>query len=201
MAKNYASPAGKAVWPKISKPETKFNPEGTYETKLRLDAEEGGKFLQHIQQIHEEHHDLEQKKQGKTVKKHPLSITHVEEDGAPTGEIEFKFTLKAQAGKPGAKWAQRPVIFDSRGGMIKPDDISIGSGSTIKVGYDINPWFSPALGAGITLLLKSVQVIDLKEFGGSDFDSFGFGKVDGFISEHKEDTASDDPAPQHDSDF
>ena len=193
------SPPGEAVWPKLSKPETKFNPEGVYETKLRLDAVEGGKF----NQVLEEHHaDWLQKcseERGRSVKAAPLPVTKTEEDGVETGEYEFKFKLNAVAGKEGNKWEQRPALFDSKGKPIDPDTVQVGSGSKITISFEVAPYFVPALGAGLSLRMKAVQVIDLVEFGGNTFDSFGFQQQEGYAAEVTEGTTVDDT--EDNSDF
>lgn len=193
------SPVGSAVWPKLSKPETKFNPEGVYETKLRLDAVEGGKFAQALEQQHQEWIQKCSEERGKSVRPAPLPMSKVEEDGVETGEYEFKFKLNAVAGKEGSKWEQRPALFDSKGTPIDPTTVDIGSGSKIAVSFEVAPYFVPALGAGLSLRMRAVQVIELVEFGGSTFDAFGFQQQEGYAAEVSEGTTVDDA--EEDSDF
>jgi len=47
------------------------------------------------------------------------------------------------------------------------------SGTTGRVSFEACPFYQPAIGAGITLRLKAVQILDLVESGGSA-NSFGF---------------------------
>jgi hypothetical protein len=49
----------------------------------------------------------------------------------------------------------------------------------LRVSYQPHPWFTPALGAGVSLRLKSVQVRDLVEGSGQSAEASGFSKVDG----------------------
>jgi hypothetical protein len=57
-------------------------------------------------------------------------------------------------------------------------DIKLGGGSTIRVSYEIVPFVSP-IGAGASLRLKGVQVIDLVEWGSGNADYYGFGEEEG----------------------
>ena len=131
-----------------------------------------------------------------------MLVLKIRQDGEETGDHLFKFKLKAMAGKPGNKWEQKPKIFDSAGTPIKSEDISIGSGSTIRIGFSIHKWFSHSLGCGLSLQLKSVVVDELVEFGGDSFDSFGFEKVDkGFVHQATEQTPVKEMSDEGNSDF
>ena len=48
---------------------------------------------------------------------------------------------------------------------INPDEVTIWGGSTLRVSYQPTLWFTPMLGAGVSLRLKSVQVKNLVEGG------------------------------------
>jgi len=197
--KNLTSPKGEAIWPKITKPETKFNPDGVFETGLRLDAETGQKFKAHLEQILDKHHDEVCKEQGKKVKKGNISVKEVEVDGTPTGELDFKFKMKKLAGPTGRQWEQRPALFDKTGKPISPESVNIGSGSTIKVSYNIFPYYTAMVGAGISLQMKAVQIINLVEYNGGDAQGFGFTEEEGdFVASE---TSSDEFTLSEDSDF
>lgn len=203
MAKRFKkmrSPIGEAVWPKLSQPETKFDPDGVYETKLRLDNKTGMAFQSTLQEMLDEHHKQVCSERGKKVKAAALPVTEVEEDGTPTGELEFKFKLKALAGKEGSKWEQRPKLIDAKGANIDPNKVTVGSGSKISVGFEVIPYFTAAVGAGLSLRMKAVQVIDLVEYGGNEFDAFGFQQEEGYeTSEEAESTTED--VEEDDCDF
>tara|TARA_Y100001938_G_scaffold136972_1_gene200585 strand:- start:885 stop:1487 length:603 start_codon:yes stop_codon:yes gene_type:complete len=197
--KNYTSPKGEAIWPKITKPETKWDADGVYETGLRLDAETGQKFKAYLEEFLDKHHDNVCKEQGKKVKKGSFSVKEVEVDGTLTGELDFKFKMKRLAGPSGRQWEQRPAIFDKMGNRIDPESINIGSGSTIKVSYSIFPYYTAMVGAGISLQMKAVQIINLVEFHGGDAQGFGFTEEEGdFVSSQE---SSDEFTLSEDSDF
>ena len=81
-------------------------------------------------------------------------------------------------GKTGDTFKQRPALFDNELKPISPD-ITIWGGSILRVSYQPFPWYTPALGAGVSLRLKSVQVKDLVEGGGQSAEANGFDKVHG----------------------
>jgi hypothetical protein len=71
-------------------------------------------------------------------------------------------------------------LFDAKGKPLSKD-IKIGGGSKMKVSYEILPYYTAIAGAGISLRLKAVQVIDLVEYSsGGSGESYGFGKEDGY---------------------
>ena len=176
------TPIGTAQWPWLKEPDTKFDKDGVYRVNLRMSKEEGEGVVAELTKILDAYVDeLKGDKPNKNVKIGPLPIKDVEdEDGVPTGEIEFKFKLKAIAGSGANTWEQRPAIFDSQ---KKPMSENVGGGSRMRVGAEVITYNSPAVGAGISLRLKTVQVIDLVEYsGGSDPDSWEFDKEDGFVT-------------------
>ena len=72
------------------------------------------------------------------------------------------------------------------------DDVRVGSGTTMKVGVEVRPWYVPSQGVGVSLRLKVVQIIDLVEFGGGaggfDFDDEeGFETISANLSDADED--------------
>ena len=83
------------------------------------------------------------------------------------GKTIFKFKMKASGtnSKTGDTFKQRPALFDNELKPINPEEVSIWGGSTLRVSYQPALWFTPMLGAGVSLRLKSVQVKNLIEGG------------------------------------
>jgi len=106
-------------------------------------------------------------------------------------------------GRDGKPWTAAPAIFDAKGQPVRDRDSLKGmwSGTTGRVSFEAQPFFQAAIGAGITLRLKAVQIIDLVEGGGSA-ESYGFGEEDGW-SGSSEITPFDSSTsiPVDDSDF
>ena len=192
------TPIGTAQWPWLKEPDTKFDKDGVYRVNLRMTKEEGESTVKEITKILDSYvKQLKDDPQNKNIKIGPLPIKDVEdEDGVPTGEIEFKFKMKAVVGSGADKWEQRPAIFDSQ---KRPMSENIGGGSRMRIGAELIPYNSPAVGVGISLRLKTVQVIDLVEFGGGlDPDSWEFDKEDGFVTSGE---TSENSTMQNDHDF
>jgi hypothetical protein len=82
----------------------------------------------------------------------------------------------------------RPIVVDAK---KRPVLQEVGAGSTIRISFIANPFYTPAVGAGLSLRLVGVQVKELVQIGmvSPDFD-----EVDGF-EETTGATASDPIAP------
>ena len=97
-------------------------------------------------------------------------------DGEETGNILFN--CKAPAETVDGRPRTRPGHFDSSG---KAMDETIGGGSTIKVSIEPYVWFVDALGAGLRLTLRGVQVLELRHGGRANTaESCGFETEEGF---------------------
>lgn len=178
-ATRITSPKGTAVYPWVNEPDRRFDSNGVYSLTLRLNDSDNDtkKFIEEIKKVASAHFELVKKETKKAPKKADLPIKPVvDEDGNETGEIDIKFKLKSQGGSGDKTWTQRPALFDSKG---KPMTEKVGGGSIVKIGTEISPFYTPTIGVGVTLRLKAVQVIELREFGGSSSDSW-FTKEDGF---------------------
>lgn len=179
------SPKGIAAWPRLTEPDCKFDPSGMYSVNLRLSANDAAAFMAQIDNAHkgqvaEVIKELKGKGKPPKVKEADMPYKPVlDEDGNETGEVEFKFKLKAMAGSKDKQWAQKPRLFDAKGKPL-PADVKIGSGSTIKVGYELFPYYVPSVGCGVSLRVLAVQVIDLVEYSGGSFKDFGFNEEEGF---------------------
>lgn len=176
----YVTPTGTAQYPWLTKPDTKFNPDGDYSVALTF-RDDDGQFSTLINSEFE-------KSVAKAKEENPTSKKIREADSPITenedGSITLKFKLKAKVTpKNGEPFEQRPALFDAKG---KPLDnsVKIGGGTKMKVSFEIVPFYTALVGAGLSLRLKAVQVIDLVEYsGGGDGSAFGFGKEDGYEAE------------------
>jgi hypothetical protein len=177
MPKNITTPLGTAVWPHLNKPDKKFDPDGAgdYSVKLRIPADECGELVSELEAMaDEDYKKLCREKKKPNLKRADFPWqTEYDEDMNDTGNIVFKFKMKAQT-KAGA--AMKPVLFDSQ---CQPLTEVIGAGSKIKVAFQPSCWFVAAHGAGISLRLRGVQVLQLEEYSGSSAESLGFDSEEG----------------------
>ena len=132
------------------------------------------------------------------MKKCDLPIKAVEDDeGNPTGQLEFKFKLKAKGTRAdGTEYETSIKLFDSKGTPITGPD-HVGSGSKIKIAAMLRGWYVPAIGVGVTLGIKAVQVIDMVAYtpGRTSASDFGFGEEEGFVAPVTEPTKEEEEVP------
>lgn len=155
------TPKGIALYPHLDKPDTKFDDPGVYQMSLRLQRDEGVELQNTLQEILNKHIDLVTKQAGKppTIKQLPIK----ENTDAEGNEVlDFKFKLKSVLKtRSGEEIEQRPSIFDA--GLKPMINIAVGNGSTVKVSFVAAP-YQGGFGAGISLRLNAVQVIDLVQY-------------------------------------
>lgn len=190
---------GRAIFPRLSgEPDTKFNKLGVWSVKLAQSGAEGAQLIADIEAARKEAlAEAEVQYQEKT--KEYKALTPKQRAGkkppekpkmadAPyfvdeeSGDVTFTFKLTASGETKDKKpFTQKPALFDASGKPIK-GDIKIGGGSVIRVSYELNTFVAP-IGAGASLRLKGVQIIELIEFGG-DATYYGFEPEEGgFASE------------------
>ncbi len=180
--KTYTSPFGKAIYPHINKADVKWKPEGEFHVDLEVDA---GKALELVTLVNKcvEKAFSDEKKKGKRKNLKKATLPYKKEDN----KYIFKFKMKAKGtnSKTGEAFTQRPAIFDSE---LKPlnKDITVWGGSTLRVSFFPREWYTPLLGAGCSLRLKSVQVKNLVKGSSMNGSSEGFEKVDGDSSTKNE---------------
>jgi hypothetical protein len=186
------TPVGIAVYPKLEKPDTKFDPIGAYSVNLDLSPKEAEGLITQIKKIADAAYTSELKEKGKkTLKRADMPWSETED-----GQLRFKFRLKAQGGSGDNTWTQKPAIFDASG--VPVANLNIGSGTRMKVAFEVAPYFTAMLGCGVSLRLKAVQIVELKEWiGGDNFDAFGFKATDGYVKQ----TEASAPASSGDIDF
>jgi len=177
MSKLITTPKGKAVWPRIDTPDTKFDEDGVYSCKLHVSEGEFKAFEAIVKPKLDAAYKEECSRQGKDkIRMAASSPLRINDEG--DHEIYAKQKAKAHTKTKGTLEFTIAAV-DSQGKKI--DMPKIGSGSTLKMAVEVNTWFVPSQGFGYTLRLRAVQVLDLIEYGGGD-SSFGFGaEADGYV--------------------
>ena len=184
----YTTPAGIAQYPYLTKPDTKFNPDGEYKISVEIPGASAQDIVTFLdEQFAVSVAKAKKENPGKKIKEGDVPYS-VNDD---TGAVTVRFKLKAKVTpKMGDPFEQRPALFDAKGKPIGAD-AKIGGGSKVKVAYELVPYYTAIAGAGISLRLKAVQVINLVEFsGGASSEAYGFGQEEGYEAE-------DTPAAQN----
>ncbi len=172
--KTFTTNKGVAYYPYISAPDTKFDETGHYKVNLCLSKEEAKPATDLIQgEILAGIKAMKEAKPSKQIKQAPLPYHNEldDETGEPTGNVIIKFKSKA---------AYKPAVFDAKGSMMAKHNIY--GGSVVKVNGSAAFYDSPSIGAGVTLRLRAVQVIEYVE-GSSGAGKFGFGEEVGFTAD------------------
>ncbi len=169
------TPAGKAVYPYLQVPDTKFNDDGLYNVKLHVSEEDYNGFKEKIDELFEEALKAEQQRQGKKkISMAPSSPLRITDEG--DHEIYAKQEAKKMTKSKGL--LQFSVAsFNATGAKIKMP--AIAGGSILKLAVVPNFWFVPSQGFGYTLRLRAVQIIDLIERETAAVENV-FASVEGF---------------------
>ena len=166
------SEIGEAIYPHLNKPDVRFSEAGEYKVTLKVAKSDATAMLKLYNSAIEDALKLaEQNHKGKGIKNAPKPFT--EEDKF----VFFKFKMKATGvnQKTKEKFSQIPQLFDAKKNPI-PLSTIIWGGSKMRVAFNLVPYYTPMLGAGITARLKAVQVISLVEGKDSNL----FSKEDGY---------------------
>lgn len=186
MANNYVSvvtPAGTAVYPHLNEPDVKFNPMGEYKVSLAIDEATAAPLINKIEEVMEEARKMIPK--GKRAKEADAPyFDELDDQGEPTGRVVFKLKMKAKiTTKDGRTIEMSPKFFDSQGTYLETVD-DIWGGSVLKLSTDLIPFYVAAVGAGVSMRLKAVQIIELRSGGGgSSAEAYGFEATEGFVAE------------------
>jgi hypothetical protein len=155
------SPKGKASWPKLFKPDTRFNPDGVYSTGLVVPPKDAKEFQEKIQEVF-----VDEFGQSKLAK---ASMPWKEDED---GNVVFSFKSK-----------RKPMVVDSTGKAIN-EELPVGGGSTIKVAAGLNAYNAGGR-IGVSMYLNAVQIVELVEYSSSPF-----GKEEGGFVLEKETTVA-----------
>jgi len=160
----------------IEKPSTKFDDNGVFSCQVAFTGEDAKKMKKEIDNAMAE--SLKNAKGVKRAANPPYTIE------GKTLVVKFKQKARIVTRK-GDVWEKDVKLFDAANKPIT-EYIAVGEGSVVKVAYDSYAWGVAALGAGITLQLQMVQVIDLvKRSSGDGGVDNPFEATEGFTAANK----------------
>ncbi len=188
----HLSPRGTLIWPKLNVPDTKFNADGEYKTDLRIPVavfEQSG--LKKMLDAEVERALAEAKHEGKDLSpaakakikakgaNFPYKVAYDKDGNVIEDMVDLVFKVKAdgQDPKTGESYSNKPKQFDAKG---NPINVTLLIGTEAKVSFTVFHWATAALGYGVTLRPKAVQVLKLVERGSADASSYGFEEEDGY---------------------
>ena len=154
----HISPKGRTEWAKLWKPDTKFNVDGEFGTKLIMDNADATEIMSMLDAAHESAIKSALAETGKTRDK--LRVTDPYVINQETGDVTIKLKLKAKVTtQKGDKFDQKPLVVDAKRNPIT-SEIPLWNGSLVRVGFQVIPYYTSLAGAGLSLRLRSVQVIE-----------------------------------------
>lgn len=181
----------------VSKPMTKFDPDGLYHANVLIPKAEGERIVKLAKTIEEKQFEAYRKNNKKVEFTACVPYVKVEKDEngriikeTPDPEGRYILKTKNKAYIKNGVAGQKIPVFDSK---LKPIDgvINIGTGSTVRLGLTLEG-YSTNLGTGVSVKLRMLQIIDLVAFGGFKADDF-FSETEGY-----EFSESDIEAPAED---
>jgi hypothetical protein len=172
--KNVVTPLGVAVFPNLNQPNTRFDPDGMFECKLRIIGEDAEKFEESLKEYYEEQVDKlkEDNKKSKTYKMADLPIEEeTDEEGDPTGYYIVKMRTKAvrEDPKTGEKKSKKITFKDAKGRECP--GVEVGGGSVMRVAC-VPTVSAVAAQKSFFLTLRpfAVQIKELVELGSGSYD-------------------------------
>ena len=190
------TPKGVALYPKVQKPDTKFNAAGVYSTRLVIANPLCVDLCAQLDAVAEEAFAAATsdpkkvaaaKAKRKTITKNEPYLPELDKEGNETGNTIFNFKTNASAEINGEVKHFKPFLCDAAN-PPKPieADISMYSGSIIKVNFSPTPYYNDANAqAGVSCRLNGVQVLKLVKGGyspaslGLEAEEDGFDFADG----------------------
>lgn len=178
---------GRAVYPALRTPDTKFDELGQYKADLAIPLSEAEPLMKKLSDIHKAH-------TGKAPSKSSNTMWYLEEDketGEETGNVIFKCRVKNRMRRDGQLWDRRPKLFSAD---LKPVEVNPWGGTVMAVSAEVYEWDAGGK-KGVSLQPVGVQIIELVEGGGESAEDMGFGKRDGFTAGDVDDDLGGDFIP------
>ena len=144
----HTSPRGRTEWAKLWTPDTKFNVDGEYGTKLVMDNSDATDIMAMLDAAHALAIDAAVEETGKPRAK--IRVTDPYDVNQETGKVT---TMK------GETFEQKPIVVDAKRQPITKE-IPLWNGSLVRIGFQIIPYYTALAGAGLSLRMRSVQVIE-----------------------------------------
>lgn len=196
------TPICRFQYPKLVEPETRFNPEGVYKVTALINSQDAAAVSDELDGLLARHKEyLKQQAPAQKFKLADLPWSFGEVDGTPYLIVKTKAKASG-VDRDGRRWTSAPALFDSKGKPVGDRESlrNMWSGTTGRISFEAQPFYQAAIGAGITLRLKAVQVINLLE-GSANAESYGFDEADGWTASSETIPFDGSPSIPDDGDF
>lgn len=139
----------------LEKPSTKFNPDGIYSCQVIFTGTDAIGMKEMI----DGYMDMSLREAKPKVNHAAVPPYIVDQDDQNSLHLKFKAKAIIRT-KDGSEINKSPKIYDTKKNEIT-EPIGIGAGSIVKVAFRPYLWAVAALGAGCSLQLEMVQIINL----------------------------------------
>jgi hypothetical protein len=177
------TPIVSCVWPTVRTPDTKFNEGGVFSIGLLMNDDDAENLARTLDKYLEDFLAAQSKLMGKPVRASSFAAykPHLDKEGKETGATLFRPKAYAtRKTKSGDVITKTIPVFDAQG---NPTSIDFGNGSKVRVNFAVRPYYTAAIGAGISLELGAVQVIEAKTGTPTTASGFGFSTTEGDAAE------------------
>ena len=174
-------------WPKVYEAESFQGGRAVYKVRIVAAKAVLEKFIEQAHQVADQaladaraglEKDFADAKTGKDKGKAKEALAKLEaadlpwkpvydDDGNETDEVIIQFKAPATyKDKKGVEKPMRPPVVVDRHGKKLAKQVNFGNGSEIIVAYEMRPFYTAAVGAGVSLRLTGVQLLKVVEGGG-----------------------------------
>ena len=187
----HVSPVGRAKFPYLVNPDTKFDERGTFKVDLILKSQEASAIKTAATKLATsfKKEDVESNPSRKKWGLHLPLLDDIDQDGEDTGQKVARFKQAATIRTRDGREIQKSILlFDSQGNRIS--GINPYSGTKMSVAYTMSAYANPTGKTyGVTFRLVAAQIIELVEGGtGMSAESLGFqNQEDGFVMTEQQD--------------
>jgi hypothetical protein len=200
------TPFGRAGFCRLIRPSFKFKKGGEFNAQIILSPEDAAPLIEKLDALYEEAYQENLEAERAKRKQPKLEIDRAkkpyrnmidEDTGEPLPEILFNARMafrrlgQDENGVERVFSEARPQVQDSR---LNPVRQEVGAGSTIRLQFLVNGFYTAALGSGLSLQLVGVQVKHLVPVGSveADFEEL----EDGFVETLASDVVEVTHAPE-----
>ncbi len=168
----FTTPVGELVYPWVSRPDVRYDPDGVFQTKLLLPFEGAQELIAKLEGVRSDFVATLDVAKQKTYNVAPVFEDELDEEGEETGNVLIKVKLKALVTpREGDPFTQAPVIINAEDGSKVEEPVY--GGTMAKLKGQIVPYTNAASKlAGVTLRLRAVQVHELVTGTGSGGGAF-----------------------------
>ena len=171
------TPEGRTEWLKAFTPDYKFNELGEYGCTLIIENAAALPLMSTLDEFMTTSIANAMDETGKSKDKIKTNPPYSIND--ETGDVSFKFKLKAKVQGRNGDFEQKPLVIDARKVPVT-DEVPTWNGSRVRIGFQPVTYYTGLVGAGVSLRMKIVQLIEALDGGGGSGAASGFDVEDGF---------------------